>query len=233
MAGRGNTTDTVRWRGGTARVGPIVGRPNVARVTVTAAQRPTVRALEQVLARLRAAGYRLVVTSALGPSESEPFERAGFQVRQLLHLLAHDLREMPDVDRPLRRARRLDPLLALDTAAFDPDWRFGPCDLTDARRATRSARIRVAGAPGAPIGYALAGRCTPIGYLQRLAVHPQYQRNGWGRALVADALRWLARRGTTIAYVNTQAGNDAALALYGACGFRPLSTGLCTLERGL
>jgi ribosomal protein S18 acetylase RimI-like enzyme len=49
-----------------------------------------------------------------------------------------------------------------------------------------------------------------------LAVHPQYQRRGLGRALVREALR----RGEGMVFcVSTAERNAPALALYGALGF--------------
>ena len=44
--------------------------------------------------------------------------------------------------------------------------------------------------------YAITGRAGEYGYLQRVAVHPDARRRGWGRALVADALLWLWEHGT-------------------------------------
>lgn len=52
-------------------------------------------------------------------------------------------------------------------------------------------------------------------------------------ALVADALRWLVRRGARSAVVNTQDGNAAALALYTRCGFVLEPHGLTVLARDL
>ncbi len=69
--------------------------------------------------------------------------------------------------------------------------------------------------------------------MQRLAVHPSARGQGLGRSLVADVLRWMRRRGAARALVNTQQTNEAALALYVACGFRVLPEGLRVLARPL
>ena len=82
-------------------------------------------------------------------------------------------------------------------------------------------------------GYAVTGRAGRTGYLQRVAVHPAARHRGVGRTLVVDALRWLHRRGSAGALVNTQLDNMAALGLYESCGFRRLPVGLCVLGRTL
>jgi ribosomal protein S18 acetylase RimI-like enzyme len=69
------------------------------------------------------------------------------------------------------------------------------------------------------------------GYIQRLAVHPNAQRNGYGRKLVLDAMQWLGSRGMQHALVNTDSSNAAALSLYDSLGFTPLSYSLYVLER--
>jgi ribosomal-protein-alanine N-acetyltransferase len=71
------------------------------------------------------------------------------------------------------------------------------------------------------------------GYVQRLAVDPDVRRRGLARALLADSLRWQSRRGATRSLVNTQVGNDAALALYLAAGFDLLPRELTVFERAL
>jgi ribosomal protein S18 acetylase RimI-like enzyme len=66
-----------------------------------------------------------------------------------------------------------------------------------------------------------------------LAVDPAHQREGRGLTLVADALRWMKRRGAGRAVVNTQLGNEVALALYTRAGFRVQPSGLAVLRRDL
>ena len=82
-------------------------------------------------------------------------------------------------------------------------------------------------------GYAICGRSTDCGYLQRLAVEPSLQGAGIGATLVVDALGWLRRRGARSALVNTQDGNQRALDLYHRLGFRDESYDLIVLERSI
>jgi ribosomal protein S18 acetylase RimI-like enzyme len=243
MAGqiRGDRTSgerTLRFRGGWARVGAWRGRSDVAHLVLGTQVPVSEEAVHDCLARLRSAGYAAVVTSALAPADSLPFVDAGFDVRERLHLLEHDLRAVPRLDPaapPLRRAWRSDrpAVLTLDARAFDLEWRLEPPGLRDALRATPAVRFRIGAGHDSVAAYAITGRAGRQGYLQRIAVDPSARRRGWGRTLVLDALRWLRRRDTRRALVNTQLDNDAALALYLSCGFRRLPLGLCVLGRSL
>jgi ribosomal protein S18 acetylase RimI-like enzyme len=126
----------------------------------------------------------------------------------------------------------------VDGLAFDAFWRFDRSGLADARSATPVSRFRVAeGEPERSVegvtGYAVTGRAGAIGYLQRLAVHPDAQRQGIGAALVTDALRWAKRRGAHAVMVNTQVTNVRALRLYERLGFVREANGLAVLSCSL
>ena len=198
---------------------------------------PSATFLSRCLERLAAQGFTSVVTPALAPGEQRPFLLAGFDTHERLHLLAHDLLDLPSTTRgATRRARRRDRkgVLEVDRVAFSPFWRLDRAGLDEALEAVPSTRFRVvAHTTHGVVGYAVAGRSGRQGYLQRLAVHPHHQQGGCGRALVADALRWMQRRGVARAVVNTQLGNDAALTLYTRTGFRLQPTGLAVLRRDL
>ncbi len=218
------------------RLGPWRGRADIAHLTVGALQPPTSENVARCLGMLRRRGYASVVTNALGPVESLPFVDAGFSVRERLRLLAHDLTEIPRAACESRRGRAgdRDGVLALDHRAFPPFWQFDEDGIASALAATASVRYRVVTAESQdPIAYSITGRATRQGFLQRIAVDPDHQGRGIGRAIVADALRWLRRYRATGALVNTQCDNDAAIALYRSCGFSELPTGLCVMGRSL
>ncbi len=176
-----------------------------------------------------------MVTNALGPGASLPLVDFGFAVRGRLHLLVHDLTNLPDQTGRTRRAARGDrpALLAADAAAFEEFWRFDAVALREAGRATPRAHTRVAPIAGDPIGYGLFGRSGIAGYVQRLAVAPAAQARGHGSALLVDGLRWIREHGANRAYVNTQEDNGRALELYLRSGFRQLPVGLNVLGREL
>jgi GNAT superfamily N-acetyltransferase len=217
-----------RWRGdqGIAVLSPAPERSVPSPATIAAE-------VEQ----LRTRGVRCALTGALHPGELEPFLDNGFAEHERLHLLRHDLVDIPDpppaaTTAPIRRASRRHhrAVLDIDARAFDPFWALDRGGLDDAIRATPTSRYRVAGARRQAItGYAVTGRAAERGYLQRLAVDPDHHRGGVGRALVGDALGWLRRSGARVAMVNTQERNVGALALYLACGFVAEPTGLTVL----
>lgn len=234
--------DVVQWGSDRLRVGPWRGDPAIAQVVPPPGTVPRTDVIERCLHDLRDRGFRSVLTSALTYAEQQPFLDTGFAVHERLHLLRHDLAPAPaapaGLPRPLRirRGGRRDRAGALrvDAAAFSPFWRFDGRGLADARAATPSSRFRVVDdGRGEVVGYAVTGRAGSIGYLQRLAVLPDRQRRGIGRALVADALVWARRRGAASVLVNTQESNDAAVQLYERLGFRREAYGLAVLERDL
>jgi ribosomal protein S18 acetylase RimI-like enzyme len=193
-------------------------------------------AVQRCVEKARASGYASVLTSAVSSQESEVFVDAGFSVQERLHLLALDLDTEPAGPvLPLARAARRDRpgVLAVDDLSFDSFWRLGPVGLRDALEATPNSRFRVGSRDGRVVAYAITGTAGRFGYLQRIAVHPDVRREGWGHALVADALRWIWRHGGERAYVNTQLENEHALALYRSFGFEVLPAGLCVLGRSL
>ncbi len=162
--------------------------------------------------------------------ELEGFESCAFELRDSLHLLAHDLVGLPVSTPPegitLRKGNRL----RLSTATgrrplLQPFWRLDEEGLREAldgddRGAVPRRLVRVA-AGGRAVGYAVTGLTADMGYLQRLAVDPDVEGRGVGRALVLDGLTWLVSNGAHQAVVNTQVENTRALGLYRSVGFRP------------
>ena len=219
------------------RTGPWRGHGDIACISpVPDGPLPSPAFVRLCLDRLAAQGFSKVVTTALSAPEQAGFLGAGFGVEEELHLLVHDLRDLPPpTAEALRRARRGDKtdVLDIDGLAFPPFWRIDENGLADALGATPHARCRLAIRHDAAVAYAITGRAGRRGFLQRLAVHPEHQRRGLGRALALDALHWLRRWRVERAVVNTQLENDAALSLYESLGFRRESSGLLVLSRGL
>jgi len=245
---RGERAHLGRWRD-LDGVGVIATRPgDIA---------PTPGFVEHCCAWLRSAGYHVVVTPALTPGEIGPYVKAGFVLRERLHVLVHDLASPLGRIRSVRtpqgltfgRARPadLEATLDVDRAAFDGFWRFDRDALTEACTATPQSRFRVAfvdGAGAGPwrqlgyaegdiVGYCITGRSRYQGFLQRLAVAPGAQGRGLGRELVWDAVKWLGRRRVRSCVVNTQESNVRARELYETCGFVLAPSGLHVLTRDL
>jgi ribosomal protein S18 acetylase RimI-like enzyme len=234
------SVDVIRWGRERARTGPWRGDSQVAFLApVPDAPLPSADFLRRCLAVLTDRGFSRVVTAALSPLEQGGFLAAGFEVTEELHLLAIDLDGIPPVpsDLALSRIRwnQRAEILSIDQAAFSQFWQFDEQGLAEALRATPRTRFRAALAPGERrfAGYAICGRSGQRGFVQRLAVHPDYQRHGLGRGLLLDGLNWMRRRGVRRAVVNTQLGNSAALSLYLETGFRREPSGLSVLTAGL
>jgi GNAT superfamily N-acetyltransferase len=201
-------------------------------LTVVDPRFATVEGVRACCDELRRSGYERVVTNAIAPGDARPLVDAGFVVTEELTLLSRALDALPAPGARTRRARRLRPLAALDHRAFG-DASFDVSALQDARRATPVSRVRVTGRAGAPTGYAVTGVAGTCGYVQRLAIDPDAQRRGLGRALLLDGLWWARRNGAGRAMVNTHRANLAAQSLYETAGFVALPDGLCVLERAL
>ena len=189
-------------------------------------------------------GFKELRTSALSPLEQATFLRAGFEVRSELCLLAMSLHAASTalrVDGPggvwhfkEHEDSRLEEMIDIDRAAFGVDSGFGLPTLRESIAATPTTSVRVGvSAQGATEAYAVFGRSTLHGYVQRLAVRPSAQRRGAGRGLLCDGLDWMRRGRAGRAFVNTERGNEAALALYRSVGFEEQGSSLSTLSLSL
>jgi mycothiol synthase len=75
----------------------------------------------------------------------------------------------------------------------------------------------------------LAGSCwtkvhdttPPMGEIYVIGVDPDFQGRGWGRALTAAGLEWLAARGLRIGMLYVDGDNLAAVSMYRNMGFEP------------
>jgi ribosomal protein S18 acetylase RimI-like enzyme len=214
---------------------------------------PEVDELRHWLASLAAeeGGPTTVRSAALFPRAAERFEAAGFDVVDRLALLRADLdskrihaltrgdhRGGGRATHTMRR-HHFAAASAVDRAAFGDEWGHDAGELAEICRATpmHAARYRAAvdrrrGLQGRRqlVAFAIAGASSEHGYLQRLSVEPAVQRQGHGRALTVDALRWMSRRHVADCLVNTSVNNAAALALYDSIGFNPMSEQLTILH---
>jgi GNAT superfamily N-acetyltransferase len=230
----------IRWGPESARTGRWRADGSVAYLVPVPDGRPaSAEFVRRCLRLLAKQGYERVVTGALSPGEQQGFLEAGFEVHEQLHLLTLDnvmpLPPLPPGPR-LHRARvsRKRGVLEVDAAAFAPFWRLDRAGLREALGATPQRRLRVVLRSSRQVtGYAICGASGGRGFVQRLAVAPSEQGHGLGRLLLLDGLHWLRDVGTQQIAVNTQQGNEAALALYRQVGFREDPAGLCVLWAGL
>ncbi len=114
---------------------------------------------------------------------------------------------------------------ALDTAAFEPPWRYS--DYVLRRAFLHSCYVTVAEQDGRIVGYQCAmhdgNPSDLIAHITRLVVHPLAQRSGVGTALFGDAVGQLLSMGASEITLNTPASNVATQRLYKRFGFVPLA----------
>ena len=222
------------------RISPWRDEPSTVQVVVVGGPAPDDRAINEMMVHLANRSVATVLTTALARHDQQPFEAAGFRPVEHLTLL-HRILDPTIPPAPVRtvhrvrrlRARQLAEALAVDMAAFTGStdiWQFDTSAFAEACEATDVNRRRLVRRHGRTAGFALTGRTAKIGFVQRLAVHPDHQRVGVGSALLADALAWLIRHGVRDVWVNTQPDNRPAQALYGHHGFIPRDEGLAVLR---
>jgi ribosomal protein S18 acetylase RimI-like enzyme len=124
-------------------------------------------------------------------------------------------------------------ILRIDRAAFGQEWMMDRLTLREALHATRRSRIFVSLDEGEISGFLIAGITDSYGFIQRLAVHPDFQHRGEASSLVQNSLAWIQSRGCRSTVVNTEVSNAAALSIYERNGFVPLDYNLSVMERRL
>lgn len=167
--------------------------------------------------------------------------RVGFRpvdsMRYLQRSLRLTRRAEPAV--PVREAVSADfPLLAArDAALFEPLWHMGEAEL---RAQARRGCLLVARRAGAIAGYVLcappppaAGWETAYGFIERLAVWPEYQGQRLGSRLLTFALARFRAQGLDCVQLNALASALQAQRFYAQHGFRPLGRPHCVLAQDL
>ncbi len=133
----------------------------------------------------------------------------------------------------LRPARPADlPLVEeIDAASFPLLWRY-PLPMLEATFQS-SSRLTVAELDRRPVGYQLSTQEGNEGQITRLAVLPEYRRQGIGSRLLADTLATFRRGRVRRILLNTQSDNLPAQKLYERFGFRPTGEEMPVLEKPL
>ncbi len=168
-------------------------------------------------------GASSVLSSPLPAASVRTWKTVGYDEFLRLALMRLSLDEKPPAPDHLVveiDSDRTDQLLAIDAAAFSSFWRFDRLGLAEALNATgRSSVLIIRDSVGDPTGFAIIGFGNAISYLQRVAVHPDWQGMGMGRSLVRVAARKARAAGARVMLLNTQLDNEAAMRLYESEGY--------------
>jgi ribosomal-protein-alanine N-acetyltransferase len=122
-----------------------------------------------------------------------------------------------------------DGVLAVEVACFEPHWRYDAAGFL-AIQATYPY-FAVAEYGGRVIGYQFNTVEAGIGYLVRIAVHPDYNSQGIGARLMAEAVRFFASQHVWKIALNTEEWNTHAHRLYEWFGFHLVHLRGFVLER--
>lgn len=230
---RGTWPDPVRLRRGWAKgeARPWNDATPDASLRVIRGGAPFVDACSQYLLGM---GVPSILSPPMPGSAARTWETVGFERFVPLALMRLNLAHQPPTPDHLvaKGAPDIELMLDIDRAAFDEFWRFDRAGLSEAIDATTNNIIlTIAGPEGPPVAYAVVGLGQAISYLQRLAVHPDWQGRGMGRSLVRVATRAARTAGTRAMVLNTQQDNTAAIALYESEGFAVQPEPLAVLRR--
>jgi ribosomal protein S18 acetylase RimI-like enzyme len=158
---------------------------------------------------------------------------AGFEPYLSLDLYSRELvGSLPEPPHEVTTGGERDwgPTVNIDRAAFPPLWRLDRDGLQEAMGATPYASLLLTRNDDRPTGFAIVGVGSIAGYLQRVAIHPDYAGQGLGRSLVRAANKWARRRGAHSMMLNTQMNNESAARLYLSEGFEKMLDQLTVLR---
>lgn len=169
----------------------------------------------------------------LHPGMRGVWEDAGFKPFRQLLLMERDLSFA--VEEPTVRVSEGSELewrdaLTLDDLAFDADWQIGRMGLADARQATPTSNFLTVHDGARMLGFSIIGIAQSTAYLQRIAVHPEAQGQGFGRSLLRASLLWAKNQRAITMLLNTQLDNDGAARLYKTERFEALPQHLVLLR---
>jgi ribosomal protein S18 acetylase RimI-like enzyme len=147
----------------------------------------------------------------------------GFENRQQIVMLEwHDLPWVPSGVKGIRIRKMteadLSQVVETDNAAFDPLWHNSIETLQLAF--SQALFATVAENASGIFGYQMTTGHGQRAHLARLAVHPNVQGRGVGRALLSDLFTKVTQHGIVRLSVNTQSDNATSLSLYRKMGFQ-------------
>lgn len=112
----------------------------------------------------------------------------------------------------------LEAVIELDRSAFKDIWQYSAETLRQAYK--HAAIATIIEHNDEALGYQISTASIYGAHLARLAVAPQWQGRGFGKALVVDVINRFFNQGVLKVSVNTQTDNEQSLRIYRKLGFR-------------
>ncbi len=116
------------------------------------------------------------------------------------------------------RSDDLPKVVQLDNLAFEPLWRYSEPSML--RALAHASTAVVSERQGEINGYMIVSSSALGAHIARLAVEPKWQGQGFGSALVRQAMKYARDMGVSQLTVNTQSDNKRAKGLYRSLGFK-------------
>lgn len=184
--------------------------------------------MHSVLERCGSQGDRLLLAIELeGSSFRSRYERAGLELLEEVITYEIGVEHVPRMpQRHLRLdrvapgdARSLEVVAAIDAEAFPWLWRNSHDEFTEYLH-TPDVSLSLLRFDGAAVAYIGSTLFTNWGHIDRIAVKPELQGNGFGRAALILAIDTLRQRGARRVGLSTQLTNTRSQRLYEQFGFR-------------
>ncbi|HDH03011.1 MAG TPA: GNAT family N-acetyltransferase, partial [Actinobacteria bacterium] len=172
--------------------------------------------LERCVGTIGGFGVAGVTSPPLLQENRGIWERAGFEAHLELLLFRRSLvggLKVPVSDVVLLNNPPWVRMVEIDSSAFDPVWRMSEAGLREAFDATNRSTVMATFDEEVLTGFTVVGTAGNTGYLQRVAVDPDQQGRGLGRALVRASMGWAVKRGATTMLLNTQPDNETSAKL--------------------
>lgn len=180
--------------------------------------------LPQAIDRLKQDGIKQLATLAIHPWFETLVENSDFRNRQNIVVMEWqgDFPKRKNLNgeviiRPMHEGD-LPAVMKIDHDAFPPLWQNSLEGLTKAFGQTGISTVALL--DDEIVGYQISTTMTIYGHLARLAVTPEYQRQGIAFTLVHDLLKQFERLGFWRITVNTQSDNQSSAKLYQGLKFR-------------
>lgn len=163
-----------------------------------------------------------VFSPALVASASRIWRKAGFVEHARLDVMERQIGgRLEPGPRPTTLLKRpdVDTLAAIDRHSFEGFWSIGRAGIEESLVAAPTTQVITAGDTDDPVGYAVVGMHMGAAFLQRIAVLPEAEGEGFGQSLLSASIEWASRRGARTMILNVRPGNGRAHDLYERNGF--------------